>query len=76
MHGNILAFLTIVKVYEGVSKSSYVYVTGRRLEQPMHCYCMSIGINSTGQNKLSSMSVFSIGIMLNFQSLVDYFKNI
>ena len=26
--------------------------------------------------KISPMSVFSIGIILNFQSLVDYFKNI
>ena len=30
----------------------------------------------TGQNKLSPMSVFFIGIMLNFQILVDCHKNI
>ena len=31
-------------------------------------------LHITGQNKLSHMSVFSIGIMLNFQSLVDFQK--
>ena len=29
-----------------------------------------------GKNKLSPMSLFSIAIMLNSQSLVVYFKNI